>query len=325
MRMRSFPTLVLIYALLCRVVKAVSNAEALLNPRDGIVGTLTFTDTEVVNQTSTLFQTKTLTFTESISLNPDVHVTVEMVPTASISTVIINNSLVLLRTNTIFVPAIVTFTSSSSEETRTTSTTTSAPQLSTTLIQSTGQMSTTSSQRTIPDWTNPTQIVGQETSSSPPSSSGKKRAAVIVGVFTSCDVVLNEEVRDIGGWMREMSPPPPLPSDEKNTQAATILHGPSPSHDPSLLAEQVRVLQAQLQALQAHNDAAGTSSTVTDDPTSSVTRLSAMKREQTLVVRNYDTADLVVHTDSGLRLEPTPAVEELPPTYVERKSFTFVG
>ncbi|KAJ7479872.1 hypothetical protein FB451DRAFT_1449302 [Mycena latifolia] len=92
---------------------------------------------------------------------------------------------------------------------------------------------------------------------------------------------------------------------------------PPAERDPSLLAEQVRVLQA--------SSAATASSTASGGPPEtgpSLTRsLSTMKREQTQAVQGYEPAarDLLVHTDSGLRLEPGRAgeTEELPPTYVE--------
>jgi hypothetical protein len=101
--------------------------------------------------------------------------------------------------------------------------------------------------------------------------------------------------------------------------------------DPSLLEDQIRVLKAELQAArQAQGNApesvARTSSTATDAPVpgpSATRSLSTMKRERTglRTVGNYEPVDLLVHTDSGIDLDPGQAVEELPPMYVSRKSF----
>ncbi|KAJ6577941.1 hypothetical protein B0H19DRAFT_1253244 [Mycena capillaripes] len=87
-------------------------------------------------------------------------------------------------------------------------------------------------------------------------------------------------------------------------------------HDNSVirLEAQIRELQAQTAELRT---ALGTQP---QRPPSEGTRLAAMKRE-IQAMRDYAPAvlpgDLVLHTDSGLRLTPARQIEELPPEYVE--------
>jgi len=321
MRMRPSPTFVFICALLCRVV----NASAVSDDQASSSNPATLKPRETVFvETSTVIETNTFNLVDGI------------------------------ETDVATLTEIFTVTSSRSEQTPATSTqqssTISAQQPSPTSTL-TFQTSTTSSQSA-------TQALptGQEMTASPPTSSGKKpRAAAIaggvvgaifgLGIFLLLFHILRRPAqRKNAGHLpldEEMSSAPPF--DEKGAHIATTPRGPTTStgpswsgtvgtvqaaRDPNLLAEQVRVLQAQLQAaLQAQGDAstsesvAGTASKA-DGHASSVTRpLSTMKREQTLTVQNWDPIDLVVHTDSGLRLEPAQPVEELPPVYVERKSF----
>ncbi|KAJ6629921.1 hypothetical protein B0H10DRAFT_1985829 [Mycena sp. CBHHK59/15] len=93
------------------------------------------------------------------------------------------------------------------------------------------------------------------------------------------------------------------------------------------LAEQVRLLEnqnTQLRvALQGQADTASRVSTVSmlsDTPTQTASlprSLSTMKRQQTRMVQSYasSASDVLMHTDSGIRLEPGRVVEEVPPTY----------
>ncbi|KAJ7479860.1 hypothetical protein FB451DRAFT_1171945 [Mycena latifolia] len=89
-----------------------------------------------------------------------------------------------------------------------------------------------------------------------------------------------------------------------------VVRAGSPQHaqHTAVLAEQIRVLQAQTTELQRAQRAP-----------SAGTRLATMKRKQVRVVREHapaqPAADLVLHTDSGLRLAPARRVEELPPEY----------
>jgi hypothetical protein len=205
----------------------------------------------------------------------------------------------------------------------------------------------------------PTQSSSQIMSSSPPPSSGSGKrlhvpviaggvvgALLALGAFVLLFYVLRRRAKRRNGGhlpLDEEMALGPAPSDEKGAQVVAVPHGPATSkgsgrggdvgsvqaeRDPSLLAEQVRVLKAQLQAtLQAQGSAADsvarTASTATDTRPSVLRPLSTTKRERTgpLTVRNYEPAPLLVHTDSGIRLEPAQTVEELPPMYVPRKSF----
>lgn len=59
-----------------------------------------------------------------------------------------------------------------------------------------------------------------------------------------------------------------------------------------------------------------------DPPVSTRARLSTMKRDQMRTVGEHTlpggrARDVLVHTDSGMRLGPGPVVEELPPVYAE--------
>jgi hypothetical protein len=207
--------------------------------------------------------------------------------------------------------------------------------------------------------TTPTQSSNQTMSPPPPPPSGKRlHAPVIAGVivgallalgaFVMLFHVLRRRAKRRNGLHlpldEEMAPGPP--ANEKGAQVVAVPHGLAASkgsgrggdvgsiqaeRDPSLLAEQVRVLKAQLQdALQAQDNIADSVGrrTAADAaaPGPSVIRpLSTTKRERErtgpLTVRNEEPVPLLVHTDSGIRLEPAQAVEELPPLYVSRKSF----
>ncbi|KAJ7887941.1 hypothetical protein B0H13DRAFT_1888613 [Mycena leptocephala] len=143
--------------------------------------------------------------------------------------------------------------------------------------------------------------------------------------FTSYDAALNEG---------EMAPGPPA---EKEAQIVAVPDEPVTStgseqsgevgtiqaeRDPSLLAEQIRVLKAQLQAaLQAQDNApdsvARVPSTATDAPVpgpSATHSPSTMKRERTglRTVRNYEPVDLLVHTDSGIDLDRAKPLRSSP-------------
>ncbi|KAJ7894377.1 hypothetical protein B0H13DRAFT_2276471 [Mycena leptocephala] len=328
MRMRPYPTFVFIYALLCELVNARSADEAppfnspSLNPKSPDVDP-TFPFVETVTTTDALdgfIFVNTFTFT----LNPSVETY-----TASYTGTF---DLVEVTGVDVFHLAVPT---------------TSAQQLSGTFTQSTIQTPTT-----FPQSSN------QTISSSPLPSSGKRlRAPVIaggvvgallaLGAFVLLFYVLRRRAKRRNGGhlpLDEEMARGAAPSDEKAAQVVVVPHRLAASkgsgrggnvgsiqaeRDPSLLAEQVKVLKAQLQtALRAQGNAADsaarTTSTATDAaaPGPSVTRsISTTKREQTgaLTVRNYEPVPLLVHTDSGIRLEPVQAVEELPPMYVPRK------
>ncbi|KAJ7112945.1 hypothetical protein C8R44DRAFT_930461 [Mycena epipterygia] len=89
------------------------------------------------------------------------------------------------------------------------------------------------------------------------------------------------------------------------TPARDVEASPPQEH----LAEQIRVLQAQTAELQGALRA--------QRAPSGGARLATMKREQALALREYAPAagDLLLHTDSGLRLTPASRVQELPPKY----------
>jgi hypothetical protein len=227
--------------------------------------------------------------------------------------------------------------------------TTSAQQLSGTFTQSTIQTPTT-----FPQSSN------QTISSSPLPSSGKRlRAPVIaggvvgallaLGAFVLLFYVLRRRAKRRNGGhlpLDEEMARGAAPSDEKAAQVVVVPHRLAASkgsgrggnvgsiqaeRDPSLLAEQVKVLKAQLQtALRAQDilaDSVGrrTAADAAAPGPSMIRPLSTTKRERErtgpLTVRNYEPVPLLVHTDSGIRLEPAQAVEELPPLYVSRKSF----
>ncbi|KAJ6577938.1 hypothetical protein B0H19DRAFT_1253240 [Mycena capillaripes] len=85
-------------------------------------------------------------------------------------------------------------------------------------------------------------------------------------------------------------------------------------HDNSVIR-----LEAQIRELQAEFRAA--LGTPPQRAPSDGTRLAAMKREQMQAVRDHAPAvvpgDLVLYTDSGMRLTPARQMEELPPDYAE--------
>ncbi|KAJ7894379.1 hypothetical protein B0H13DRAFT_1885961 [Mycena leptocephala] len=244
---------------------------------------------------------------------------------------------------------------------------TSTQPLSTTFTQSTVQSSTTTKKKekkktsitpTQCATAIPTRSSSRIMASSPPLCSEKRLQAPVIaggvvgallglgGVFLLFHVLRRRAKRRNGPHLPlddEMAAGPP--ADEKGAQIVAVLDEPVTStaseqsgdvgtiqaeRDPNLLAEQIRVLKAQLQAaLQAQDNApnsvARTPSTATDAPVpgpSATHSLSTMKRERTglRTVRNYEPVDLRVHTDSGIDLDPGQAVEELPPVYVPRKS-----
>ncbi|KAJ6608489.1 hypothetical protein B0H10DRAFT_524808 [Mycena sp. CBHHK59/15] len=90
---------------------------------------------------------------------------------------------------------------------------------------------------------------------------------------------------------------------------------------PGALAQEVRFLRQQMQR-RPEEDRMEAGSIVSSESGSVVQRsLSTMKREQTRVVRDHYEGysagrDLLVHTDSGLRLTAGWEVDEVPPTYV---------
>ncbi|KAJ7918641.1 hypothetical protein B0H13DRAFT_283408 [Mycena leptocephala] len=328
MRMRTqrpCPTFILIYTLLCAFVNAESGDEAppfnspSLNPRSPDVDP-TFPFVETVTTTDSLdgfIFVNTFTFT----LNPSVE-TYTASYTGTFDLVAVTGVDVFHLTAP-----------------------TPAQPLPTTLTQNITQVPQSSNQTMSPP---------------PPPPSGKRlHAPVIAGVivgallalgaFVMLFHVLRRRAKRRSGLHlpldEEMAPGPP--ANEKGAQVVAVPHGLAvlkgsgrggdvgsiqAERDPSLLAEQVRVLKAQLQdALQAQDNApnsVGIRRTAADAaaPGPSVIRpLSTTKRERErtgpLTVRNEEPVPLLVHTDSGICLEPAQAVEELPPLYVSRKSF----
>ncbi|KAJ6577944.1 hypothetical protein B0H19DRAFT_1337789 [Mycena capillaripes] len=103
---------------------------------------------------------------------------------------------------------------------------------------------------------------------------------------------------------------------------------PSPQSDveadPSARVQHNSVLrlEAQIRELQAQTAELRTAlGTQPQRAPSEGTRLAAMKREQIQAVRDHAPAvlpkDLLLHTDSGIRLTPARQVEELPPQYID--------
>ncbi|KAJ6580974.1 hypothetical protein B0H19DRAFT_1060662 [Mycena capillaripes] len=221
-------------------------------------------------------------------------------------------------------------------------------------MQSNSRTSTTSTTSVEPAIVR-TQSSSSQSTSSPPVSLRKKPAAAtiaggVIGAILSLAVsllafyVLRRRARRTSAPDEEMSPGPR--SEEKGTQIVSVSDRPATrtgsaatgsagivqaERNPSVLEEQIRVLKGQLQAaLQAHDDATHavteTESSISD--ASPLTRsFSTMKREQTFAVQDNQAAarDLLVHTDSGLRLESARSLEELPPVYVARNSFVDRG
>ncbi|KAJ7918644.1 hypothetical protein B0H13DRAFT_1992360 [Mycena leptocephala] len=332
MRMRPCSTFVFIYALLCGLANAGSADEAppfdspSLNPRAPDVDpNLPFVETV----TRTDFAQITTTHTYTFTLSPSVGTyTAGYIYTFLDEVFTANDFFYLTAPESEQTPTALTIPTQSSNLT----------------------IPTQSSSLTIS-----TQSSSQIMSSSPPPSSGSGKrvhvpvigvvgALLALGAFVLLFYVLRRRAKRRNGGhlpLDEEMALGPAPSDEKGAQVVAVPHGPATSkgsgrggdvgsvqaeRDPSLLAEQVRVLKAQLQAtLQAQGSAADsvarTASTATDTGPSVTRPLSTTKRTWPLTVRNYEPAPLLVHTDSGIRLEPAQTVEELPPMYVPRKSF----
>ncbi|KAJ7662724.1 hypothetical protein DFH06DRAFT_1396873 [Mycena polygramma] len=165
----------------------------------------------------------------------------------------------------------------------------------------------------------------------------RRNTPAIKGVHPLLDDTLLEPKESVvaGTPSPPVEPPTTEPIESPPTERTS-----SPETQDDSVKEEVRILREQLEELRQQSPPrtdevtalreelqllrqqvqGGNSSTAVETENDSLGRsLSTMKREQTRALQEHgrggDVTDMLVHTDSGLRLTAGRAVDELPPTY----------